>query len=108
MSTKTEKRRNQIKSRFYYYFWGAATLAVVSGQWYVGSGYRQMSRSINRILDATIQVLEAPRRPPTGRYYPLVPQPDDSDIMTLEEIDPYIYLEEDGTESQIQRYKIVI
>ena len=67
-----------------------------------------MSRSINRILDATIQVLEAPRRPPTGRYYPLVPQPDDSDIMTLEEIDPYIYLEEDGTESQIQRYKIVI
>ena len=111
MSTKTVKRRNQIKSRFYYYFWGAATLAVVSGQWYVGSGYRQMSRSINRILDATIQVLEAPRRmrPPTGRYYPLVPPaPDDADIMTLEEIDPYIYLEEDGTETEIQRYKIVI
>ena len=32
MSTKTVKRRNQLKSRFYYYFWGAATLAVVSGQ----------------------------------------------------------------------------
>ena len=104
MSTKTVKRRNQLKSRFYYYFWGAATLAVVSGQWYVGSGYRQMSRSINRILDATIEVLEAPMRPPTGRYYPLVPQPD----LTEDSIDPYIYLERDEREPEIQRHKIAI
>ena len=40
-----EKVRAQVKSRFYYYFWGAATVAVVAGQIYVGSGYRIMARS---------------------------------------------------------------
>ena len=99
-----EKVRNQVKSRFYYLFWGIATFSVVAGQVYVGSGYRQMSRSINRILDATIEVLEAPMRPPTGRYYPLVPQPD----LTEDSIDPYIYLERDERESEIQRHKIAI
>ena len=34
-----------MKSRFYYYFWGAATIAVVLGQIYVGSGYRIMVKS---------------------------------------------------------------
>ena len=40
-----EKVRAQVKSRFYYYFWGAATVAVVAGQIYVGSGYRIMAKS---------------------------------------------------------------
>ena len=40
-----EKVRAQVKSRFYYYFWGAATIAVVAGQIYVGSGYRIMAKS---------------------------------------------------------------
>lgn len=40
-----EKVRAQVKSRFYYYFWGIATVAVVAGQIYVGSGYRIMARS---------------------------------------------------------------
>ena len=75
MSTRTEKRRNQIKSRFYYYFWGIATIAVVSGQWYVGSGYRQMSKSVNRILDATITILEYEAPKPKGRYSPYIPSP---------------------------------
>ena len=35
-----QKIRAQVKSRFYYIFWGAATIAVVAGQWYVGTGYR--------------------------------------------------------------------
>jgi len=39
MITK-EKVRNQVKSRFYYLFWGIATFSVVAGQLYVGSGYR--------------------------------------------------------------------
>ena len=50
-----EKRRHQIKSKFYYIFWGTATASVVLGQLYVGSGYRMFARSLNRILD-TIQV----------------------------------------------------
>ena len=39
MITK-EKQRNQVKSKFYYIFWGVATASVVLGQLYVGSGYR--------------------------------------------------------------------
>tara|TARA_R100001463_G_scaffold55028_1_gene106341 strand:- start:272 stop:472 length:201 start_codon:yes stop_codon:yes gene_type:complete len=46
-----KKQRHQVKSRWYYIFWGAATISVFVGQMYVGSGYRQMSDSINRILD---------------------------------------------------------
>ncbi len=54
MITK-EKQRNQVKSRFYYIFWGVATFSVVAGQLYVGSGYRMFARSLNRIFD-TIEV----------------------------------------------------
>ena len=50
--------RHQIKSRFYYIFWGLATLSVFAGQIYVGSGYRQMSRSFNRIVDSIVLELE--------------------------------------------------
>ena len=50
-----EKVRNQVKSRFYYLFWGIATFSVVAGQVYVGSGYRMFARSLKRIL-ATIQL----------------------------------------------------
>ena len=46
-----EKVRNQVKSRFYYLFWGIATFSVVAGQVYVGSGYRMFARSLNRIVD---------------------------------------------------------
>ena len=35
-----QKKRAQVKSRFYYLFWGAATLSVLAGQLYVGTGYR--------------------------------------------------------------------
>ena len=50
MITK-EKQRNQVKSRFYYLFWGIATVSVVLGQLYVGSGYRIFAQSLMRILD---------------------------------------------------------
>ena len=50
-----EKVRNQVKSRFYYLFWGIATFSVVAGQLYVGSGYRMFAGSLNRIFD-TIEV----------------------------------------------------
>ena len=50
-----EKVRNQVKSRFYYLFWGIATVSVVLGQVYVGSGYRVFAKSLNRIFD-TIEI----------------------------------------------------
>ena len=49
---KRENVRAQVKSRFYYLFWGLATFSVVAGQLYVGSGYRMYARSLMRILDA--------------------------------------------------------
>ncbi len=50
-----EKQRNQVKSRFYYIFWGIATFSVVAGQLYVGSGYRIFAGALNRIFD-TVEV----------------------------------------------------
>ena len=47
-----EKLRAQVKSRFYYLFWGIATVSVVAGQFYVGSGYRSYARALHRIFDA--------------------------------------------------------
>jgi len=51
---KVTKVRAQVKSRFYYLFWGIAA-SVVLGQLYVGSGYRGFARSLNRIFD-TIEI----------------------------------------------------
>ena len=53
-----QKQKAQVKSKFYYIFWGVATASVVLGQVYVGSGYRQMSRSFNRIVDSVVVELE--------------------------------------------------
>lgn len=49
MKTKTKA---QVKSKFYYIFWGTATASVVLGQLYVGTGYRLMSGSINTIIES--------------------------------------------------------
>lgn len=48
---KNQKLRAQVKSRFYYIFWGTATAAVVLGQLYVGSGYRAMAEELYYIGD---------------------------------------------------------
>ena len=48
------KRKAQIKSSGYYLFWGIATVAVVAGQIYVDSGYRNMSRSIDSLIKTYI------------------------------------------------------
>ena len=69
---KSEKVRHQLKSRWYYIFWGAATASVFAGQMYVGSGYRQMSRSFNRIVDILVEVSQPTAR---GHYTPIVPPP---------------------------------
>ena len=60
MKNKKEKLRAQVKSRFYYYFWGMCTVAVVFGQLYVGTGYRVMAESFNRLIFAVIEEIQKP------------------------------------------------
>ena len=45
------KLRAQVKSKWYYIFWGIATVSVFLGQLYVGSGYRIMSESVNSLIE---------------------------------------------------------
>ena len=50
MKKQTKKtKKHQVKSSYYYLFWSLMCFAVVSGQIYVGSGYREMSSSINEL-----------------------------------------------------------
>ena len=69
MTSKREKVRAQVKSRFYYLFWGAATVSVFIGQMYVGTGYRQMSKSFNRIMDAIIVEIGSGYEYDNKKYY---------------------------------------
>lgn len=39
------KKQHQVKSKWYYIFWGACAIAVVGGQIYVGTGYREMAKA---------------------------------------------------------------
>jgi len=41
----------QKKSRTYYYFWGLATVAVVAGQLYIGTGYHSMANQIRDLVE---------------------------------------------------------
>tara|TARA_A100001035_G_scaffold8348_1_gene5904 strand:- start:128 stop:328 length:201 start_codon:yes stop_codon:yes gene_type:complete len=52
-----QKIRAQVKSRFYYVFWGAATIAVVLGQLYVGTGYRLLHGGMQELLNKVDGVL---------------------------------------------------
>ena len=65
MTLKSEKRRAQVKSRFYYIFWGAATVSVFLGLLYVGSGYRQFANTLNRLFDT----IEIQVNDPIQRFY---------------------------------------
>ena len=51
-----EKKRHQVKSQWYYIFWGTCTVAVCAGQVFVGGGFRRMSESFDRVLDSPIQL----------------------------------------------------
>ncbi len=63
----------QKKSRTYYYFWGLATIAVISGQFYVGSGYRRMSESMDAI-SADINLLVEVLMMPSPKTMPVNPK----------------------------------
>ena len=54
---KRQKLRAQVKSRFYYVFWGTATVAVVLGQLYVGTGYRILHGGMQELMDKVDGVL---------------------------------------------------
>ena len=58
------KRKAQIKSSRYYLFWGAATIAVMAGQIYVGTGYRKMSNSLDILVKTYIN---SPRPMPADK-----------------------------------------
>ncbi len=51
MTKSFTKLKHQVKSSRYYIFWGAATVAVMAGQIYVGNGYRTMSESIKDLTE---------------------------------------------------------
>ena len=55
-SVKKQKQRNQVKSRWYYIFWGTCTVAVCAGQLFVGNGFRRMAESFESVLDSPIQL----------------------------------------------------
>tara|TARA_Y100000766_G_scaffold275705_1_gene279008 strand:- start:345 stop:593 length:249 start_codon:yes stop_codon:yes gene_type:complete len=58
------KTKAQMKSSSYYLFWGIATIAVVAGQIYVGTGYRRMSETgdaISADINLLVEVLTEPR-----------------------------------------------
>ncbi len=76
---KREKIRAQVKSRFYYLFWGTATLSVVAGQIYLGTSYRAMARSMNRWFEETIDIITMPHTAPRDRgyYQPMPSSPED-------------------------------
>ena len=91
LMSKREKIRAQMKSRFYYWFWGAATVAVVGGQLYVGTSYRAMAKSLDAWFNTALETLLERR----GTYRPLVPPPTgdfNRDQIDLTELDPDDYI----------------
>ena len=48
----------QMKSNLYYIFWGIATVSVVAGQVYVGSGYREMASEVRIARESTVEFVE--------------------------------------------------
>ena len=55
--SKFTKAKAQMKSNMYYVFWGACTFAVMAGQIYVGTGYNNMSQSVEDLTEViTIKI----------------------------------------------------
>jgi len=57
VTKSVSKLKHQVKSNKYYLFWGAATIAVMAGQIYVGAGYRGMAQDVRDLTEIiTIQM----------------------------------------------------
>ena len=100
MTNKRDRVRAQVKSRWYYTFWGTATVAVVAGQLYVGTSYRAMAKSLNIWFDTAIESL-IPDEKPRCIYETIIPPPtgdfrrDQIDLTGLDPNDYIIWLEVD-------------
>ena len=95
MTTKTNKLRNQVKSGFYYLFWGVATCSVVAGQIYVGTSHRKLSTSLDAWFDKTIAIMIQKRLMQPRGFYAPVPKPEDYDdvgVQFLRVLDPDDYV----------------
>ena len=93
------KTKAQMKSSSYYTFWSIATVAVVAGQIYVGTGYRAMSKSLDTWFDKTISIMIQKR---------LIGQPERGGVEFLNlpdrkpaEIDPDDYIIWETTERNV-------
>ena len=90
MTKSYTKLKHQVKSSRYYIFWGAATVAVMAGQIYVGNGYRKMSESVKDLTETiTIKMEwdELNKRRGTGPYMPMIdPEILRNDYIIWEEI----------------------
>jgi len=89
MTKSFTKLKHQVKSSRYYIFWGAATVAVMAGQIYVGNGYRQMSEKVGELtemlgLKFEMELLD--RRRGTAPYMPMREMIDPDDYIIWEEI----------------------
>ena len=74
---KLEKQRHQIKSRWYYIFWGTCTVAVCAGQVFVGNGFRRMADSADAIsadINLLVEVLmmPSPKTMPVPNRMPVI------------------------------------
>ena len=89
MTKSFTKLKHQEKSSRYYLFWGAATVAVMAGQIYVGNGYRKMSESVRDLTEmieirTELELLD--QRRGTGPYMPMREMIDPDDYIIWEEI----------------------
>ena len=90
MTKSFTKLKHQVKSSRYYIFWGAATIAVMAGQIYVGNGYRGMSQSVKdltEIITIKMEWDELNQRRGTGPYMPMREMIDPDDYIIWESID---------------------
>ena len=74
------KIKHQVNSINYYLFWGAATIAVIVGQIFVGAGYQSMSNSVKDLTELIEIKMERDvlQRKPTGQSpYRSMVDPDD-------------------------------
>ena len=91
MTKSFTKLKHQVKSSRYYIFWGAATVAVMAGQIYVGNGYRGMSQSVKDLTEMIEIKMEWEEqkellRRGTGPYMPMREMIDPDDYIIWEEI----------------------
>jgi len=89
MTKSYTKLKHQVKSSRYYIFWGAATVAVMAGQIYVGNGYRKMSEKVGDLTEmieirTELELLD--QRRGTGPYMPMREMIDPDDYIIWKEI----------------------